>query len=65
MDLNTELHLQYARDRRQRLLAEATAHRLARPTPLRTRLARLLRPAADRLDTAVAGGRTRELPERG
>jgi hypothetical protein len=48
MYLNPEQHHRYALDRQQRLRAEATAHRLTDREPARTRIARLLRRAADR-----------------
>jgi hypothetical protein len=66
MQLNTDLHYQYALDRQQRLRAEAEAHRLAGVTPVRTRAARFLLWAADRFDAAIARRRCRDsLPERG
>ena len=66
MQLNTDLHYQYALDRQQRLRDEAAAHRLAGSTPVRTRVAGLFLRAADRLDAAVAHRRCRDtLPERG
>jgi hypothetical protein len=54
MYLNPAQHHRYALDRQQRLLAEATAHRLTDREPARTRIARLLRRAADRPSTANA-----------
>lgn len=45
---------QFAHDRQQDRLAAAAAHRLVPPSPARTRLARTLRRAADRLDAATA-----------
>lgn len=54
MHLNVDLHHVYVLDRQLRLEAEAAAHRLAETTPLRTRIARLLRRTADRPDAATA-----------
>ena len=54
MYLNPEQHHQYALDRQQRLQAEAAGHRLADREPTRTRIARLLRRAADCPDAATA-----------
>jgi hypothetical protein len=45
---------QVVRDRQQNLLAAAAVHRLVPSSPVRTRIARSLRRAADRLDTATA-----------
>lgn len=45
---------QLAHDRQQQRLAAAAVHRLAPPAPARTRIARSLRRAADRLDAATA-----------
>ena len=57
MIVNSDLHLQYARDRQERLLGEAAAHRLAGSLSTRistrVRAALFLRRAADRLDTAT------------
>lgn len=54
MDLNPDVHHKYALDRQQRLRDEATAHGLADRMPTRSRIARLLRGAADRPDAAIA-----------
>lgn len=54
MNLNPDLHHQYALDRQQRLRDEAAAHRLAERIPTRIRIARLLRRATDRQDAAPA-----------
>ena len=54
MHLNSDVHHQYALDRQQRLRDEASAHRLVDRVPTRTRVAELLRGAADRLDVATA-----------
>lgn len=54
MNLNSDLHHQYALDRQQRLRDEAAAHRLAERIPTRIRIARLLRRATDRQDAAPA-----------
>jgi hypothetical protein len=56
MQLNPDLHHRYALDRQERLLADATAHRLVAPTPVRARIAGALRGAADRLDAALPCG---------
>lgn len=45
---------QITADRQQDLLASAAVHRLVPPTGVRTRIARSLRRAADRLDAAAA-----------
>jgi hypothetical protein len=50
----SDLLPQLAHDRRQDRLAAAAAHRLAASSPVRTRIARTLRRAADRLDAATA-----------
>jgi hypothetical protein len=60
MQLNTDVHYQYALDRQLRLRAEAAAHRLAASPPLRARLARLFCRAANRFDGATACGRPRD-----
>ena len=58
MNLNPDLHHQYALERQQRLRDEAAAHTLADRVPARTRIARLLRRAPDRPDEArAASGR--------
>lgn len=54
MNLNPDLHLDYALERQQRLRDEAAAHRLAERVPARTRVARLLRRATDQQDAAPA-----------
>ena len=54
MNLNPDLHHQYALERQQRLRDEAAAHTLADHVPARTRIARLLRRAPDRPDAAPA-----------
>ena len=54
MNLNPDLHHQYALERQQRLRHEAAAHTLADRVPARTRIARLLRRAPDRPDEARA-----------
>ena len=53
MQLNPDLHDQYALDRQERLLADAAAHRLVGVTPARSRLAGVLRRTADALDAAL------------
>jgi hypothetical protein len=45
---------QITQDRQQDRLAVAAAHRLVPSAPVRTRIARSLRRAADRLDAATA-----------
>lgn len=45
---------QLVHDRQQHRLAAAAVHRLASPSPARTRIARSLRRVADRLDAATA-----------
>lgn len=45
---------QVVTDRHQERLTAAAVHRLALSTPARTRIARTLRRAANRLDTATA-----------
>ena len=45
---------QLNQDRQQSMLAAAAVHRLVPPSPVRTRIARSLRRAADRLDAATA-----------
>ena len=66
MQLTTDLHYQYALDRQQRLRAEAAAHQLAGAIPARTRVARFLRRATGRLDSAIAGRRPSDaIAERG
>ncbi len=45
---------QIVHDRQHDRLASAAAHRLVAPNPARTRNARTLRRAADRLDTATS-----------
>jgi hypothetical protein len=60
MNLDTHVHHQYVLDRQGRLQAEAAAHRLAAATPARTRLARFLGRAANRVDGAIASGRPRD-----
>ena len=45
---------QIVHDRQHDRRASAAAHRLAVPSPARTRVARTLRRAADRLDTATS-----------
>jgi hypothetical protein len=44
---------QLVQDRQQALLGAAAVHRLVPPSPARTRIARTLRRAADRLDAAT------------
>jgi hypothetical protein len=67
MHLNPDVHHQYALDRQQRLRDEAAAHRLVDRMPTRTRVARSLRRAADRLDaaTAASGRVGKALAQRG
>jgi hypothetical protein len=58
MNLNPDMHYQYALERQQRLRDEAAAHTLADRVPARTRIARLLRRAPNRQDAArAASGR--------
>ena len=58
MNLNPNLHHQYALERQQRLRDEAAAHTLADRVPARARIARLLRRAPNRPDEArAASGR--------
>lgn len=45
---------QLTQDRQQTALAAAAVHRLVPASPVRTRIARSLRRAADRLDAATA-----------
>jgi hypothetical protein len=54
MHLDTNVMTQIAHDRRQRLLDDAAASRLAGMVPARVRFARALRRTADRLDAAAA-----------
>ena len=62
--LPPDLLHQLVQDRQQELLASAAAHRLVAPVPARTRIARSLRRAADRLD-ATPATLGKPLPERG
>jgi hypothetical protein len=50
----SDLLPQLTHDHQQDRLAAAAVHRLAPPFPARTKLARTLRRAADRLDAATA-----------
>ena len=50
---------QFAHDRQQDRLAAAAAHRLTPSSPARIRIARTLRRAADRLDTATTASPVR------
>ena len=45
-------------DRQQDLLRSAAAHRVAEPSPVRRQIAKSLRRAADRLDTATGPSRS-------
>ena len=54
MDLSPDLLHQLTDDRQQDRRAAAAAHRIAGSSPARTRIARTLRRAADRLDTATS-----------
>jgi hypothetical protein len=54
MYLSPDLLHQMTDDRQQDRRAAAAAHRLAGSSPARTRIARTLRRAADRLDTATS-----------
>ena len=54
--------LQIVHDRQHDRLASAAAHRLVAPNPARTRIARTLRRAADRLDTATSPSAVSALP---
>lgn len=54
MFYSSEFLYQLTADRQQDLLAAAAAHRTAQPSPVRSRIARSLRRAADRLDMAAA-----------
>ena len=66
MYLSTDLLNQMTDDRQQDRRAAAAAHRLAGWSPARTRIARTLRRAADRLDTATSPSAVRgALPGRG
>ena len=66
MYLAPELLHQFVDDRQQDRRATAAAHRLAGSSPARARLARTLRRAADRLDTATSPSAVRgALPGRG
>jgi len=66
MYLSPDLLHQLTDDRQQNQRATAAAHRLAASSPARTRLARTLRRAADRLDTATSPSAVRgALPGRG
>jgi hypothetical protein len=66
MYLSTDLLHQLTDDRQQNQWATAAAHRLAGSSPARARIARTLRRAADRLDTATSPSAVRgALPGRG
>lgn len=66
MYLSPDLLHQLTDDRQQNQRATAAAHRLAGSSPARARLARTLRRAADRLDTATSPSAVRgALPGRG
>ena len=54
MYLSPDLLHQLTDDRQQDRRAAAAAHRIAGSSPARTRIARTLRRAADRLDTATS-----------
>jgi hypothetical protein len=54
MHASTDLMQQLVQDRQQDLRAAASARKLVGSIPARTRIARTLRRAADRLDTATS-----------
>lgn len=56
--LSSDSLTQLTHDRQQDLLASAAVHRLAPSRSVRTRIARSLRRAADRLDTATVAPAT-------